>query len=114
VTSYQMMLDRADKALYAAKHSGRNAVKCWSADLELNELNGRPVKPTARAASRRLPTPPSEISPEKDLAAMVEELREISPSPCKPQTELSTGAGPVCAGARHGLSNETTTIGLLR
>lgn len=34
VTTYQMMLDRADKALYAAKYGGRNAVHCWSPSLE--------------------------------------------------------------------------------
>lgn len=31
--SFQAMLEQADQALYSAKHGGRNAVRCWSAEL---------------------------------------------------------------------------------
>lgn len=35
--SMQGMLEQADKALYAAKHSGRNAAKLWSAEIDAME-----------------------------------------------------------------------------
>ncbi len=31
--SFQAMLEQADQALYSAKHGGRNAVRCWNAEL---------------------------------------------------------------------------------
>ena len=31
--SFQAIIEQADQALYAAKHAGRNAVRCWSASL---------------------------------------------------------------------------------
>ena len=31
--SFQAMLEQADQALYSAKHGGRNAVRCWTAEL---------------------------------------------------------------------------------
>ncbi len=35
--NFQEMLEQADKALYAAKHGGRNAVRCWSPEMEAIE-----------------------------------------------------------------------------
>ncbi|MFN6130071.1 MAG: diguanylate cyclase [Planctomycetota bacterium] len=101
VTSYQMMIDRADKALYAAKHSGRNAVKCWSVEVE-KPIPGAPVqKPSTRASSRSStqPTPAlnpfKEIAPEKEIATMVQELTEISSLPAKPRIEKPSDVGSV-------------------
>ncbi len=59
--NYKVMLDRADKALYSAKHAGRNAVHCWT-----NALSPSQAKATASA------------SPEQELSTMVQELVEIT------------------------------------
>jgi diguanylate cyclase (GGDEF)-like protein/PAS domain S-box-containing protein len=84
IGTYQIMLDRADKALYSAKRSGRNAVHCWSPSLE----NGEPSKPSSRSAPGRLtkaaqpsPSSSSSVNPDADLSNMVKELKEISLSP---------------------------------
>ncbi len=44
--SYQLMLEQADLALYAAKHGGRNAVRCWSTEL----ANAASQPPSSAAA----------------------------------------------------------------
>ena len=95
VTNYQMMIDRADKALYAAKHSGRNAVKCWSVEVE-KPVPGAPIhKPSARSSSSRTRSPASPINPETEIAAMVQELNEIHSVSVNARTEIPSDAGSV-------------------
>ncbi len=40
-TSMQGMLEQADKALYSAKHSGRNAARLWSAEIDALEAENQ-------------------------------------------------------------------------
>ncbi|MCC6510801.1 MAG: diguanylate cyclase [Pirellulaceae bacterium] len=47
--SFQEMLEQADKALYAAKHGGRNACRSWSSDLEQLEM-----KKNEKAAAKKV------------------------------------------------------------
>jgi diguanylate cyclase (GGDEF)-like protein/PAS domain S-box-containing protein/putative nucleotidyltransferase with HDIG domain len=42
-SSFQMMLEQADQGLYAAKHGGRNAVKCWHPGLKAAEKANKPT-----------------------------------------------------------------------
>ena len=45
--SFQAVLEQADAALYAAKHGGRNAIRCWSPDLEKGQSEGNAKKKPA-------------------------------------------------------------------
>lgn len=106
VTSFQMMIDRADKALYAAKHSGRNAVKCWYSEIASEAPGVQNLKSTVRAARR--PQAPaasnstatsnrreSSESSEMKLEAIVHELKEISAIPEQQRTEIPSDAPSV-------------------
>ena len=42
----QSQIEQADRALYAAKHGGRNAVRCWSRQMELDALKAEREKVT--------------------------------------------------------------------
>jgi diguanylate cyclase (GGDEF)-like protein len=89
--SYNIMLDRADKALYSAKHSGRNAVNCWSAEIAMEVPGVQKLKSTTRS-SQRSQDSESAIDSEKELAVLVEELKEIFPVQVTQQAEAPTDA----------------------
>ena len=89
--SYNIMLDRADKALYSAKHSGRNAVNCWSAEIAMEVPGVQKLKSTTRS-SQRSQDSESAIDSEKELAVLVEELKEILPVQVTQQAEAPTDA----------------------
>lgn len=89
--SYNIMLDRADKALYSSKHSGRNAVNCWSAEIATEVPGVQKLKSTARS-SQRSQDSESAIDSEKELAVLVEELKEILPVQVTQQAEAPTDA----------------------
>lgn len=69
--SFNAMLDRADKALYSAKHAGRNAVHCWSED------SGSSI-------------PGSIAKPEIELSTMVQELVDIAATLEKPAPQTAS------------------------
>jgi diguanylate cyclase (GGDEF)-like protein/putative nucleotidyltransferase with HDIG domain len=45
-TSFQAIIEQADQGLYAAKHAGRNAVRCWSPTLAAEEVVKSLAMPT--------------------------------------------------------------------
>jgi diguanylate cyclase (GGDEF)-like protein/PAS domain S-box-containing protein len=46
----QQLIEQADRGLYAAKHSGRNAVRCWTPQLEEEALAAEQKKATKLSA----------------------------------------------------------------
>jgi predicted signal transduction protein with EAL and GGDEF domain len=87
--SYNIMLDRADKALYSAKHSGRNAVKCWSAEIAIALPGVESLKSSTRSTQRPQDSQ-SAIQSEQELEVLVQELKEIFPAQVIPQAEPPT------------------------
>ena len=44
--SLQAQIEQSDRALYAAKHGGRNAVRCWNLQMEIDALEAERKKTT--------------------------------------------------------------------
>ncbi len=44
--SLQAQIEQSDRALYAAKHGGRNAVRCWNMQMELDAIEAERKKVT--------------------------------------------------------------------
>jgi diguanylate cyclase (GGDEF)-like protein/PAS domain S-box-containing protein len=42
--SLQLLIEQSDRALYAAKHGGRNAVRCWTAQMEADAIEAEKKK----------------------------------------------------------------------
>ncbi len=114
VTSYQLMLDRADKALYAAKHSGRNAVKCWSPEIETEQQAAPSTKPSSRQVARHPPPAAPPIISDSELVALVQQLREISPMQDNLGNELPTDSASVLAEKRQDKALESSTYTPIR
>jgi diguanylate cyclase (GGDEF)-like protein/PAS domain S-box-containing protein/putative nucleotidyltransferase with HDIG domain len=70
-SSCQMMLEQADKALYVAKHSGRNAVRQWMPSMDKMENEDK----KAKKAAAELPVPVKVSEGPKTESLLLEEFR---------------------------------------
>ncbi|HUP81285.1 MAG TPA: HD domain-containing phosphohydrolase, partial [Pirellula sp.] len=52
-SSLQAQIEQSDRALYAAKHGGRNAVRCWNLQMEIDSLEAERKK-TATLSSMEI------------------------------------------------------------